>query len=586
MALKRKVAAGLLAAVPALAGCDAEATTEPGLEVAVHSLLGGLEPGETYALSGEDARKLLLTGGDDGAEYLIVPFYGIRDETSELALEILGNGVGATPAPTLARAPERAGTPLRALGAIGARAARSGPGLAATVAGADRAHQRLRSRMRAEAADLMRRGFSHLPNRAALLSARREDESFAPAAVGDLLEFNTQADSACTAPRYRTGRVMAISDRAIVVADTLNPENGFTTADYEGFADEFDALIHPVVSGTFGEPSDIDGNGKVIIFFTSAVNELTPPGSEGVVAGFFYGRDLFPRVGTERFEGCAGSNEAEIFYMLVPDPERAQTEPIFSREEVAFLTMGTIAHEYQHLINAARRMYVNGASAFEDGWLDEALSHVAEELTFYEASGMGPGQDIDLGALVASERRVDAANRYLVPNLVRYGLFLQEVEQTSIFEFDLQGRGASWSFLRYAADRSGMSDEEFFGRLANATTAGITNLGNVAGADVFDLARDWTISIYADNLVPGLDARFRQPSWDFRSILPELFPAVGFPLTFRTFGSDRSENLALKGGGTAFLTVTVDAATRASLETSTTGGALPNGFKLSVLRVK
>ncbi|HEX7117769.1 MAG TPA: hypothetical protein VF212_03230 [Longimicrobiales bacterium] len=581
MSLNRKIAAGLLVAVPALAGCDADTTTEPALEAAIHSLLGGLEPGDAYALAGEHARSILLTGGAEGAEYLIVPFFATSDTTSELDVEIVGDGAAAA-APSLARAPERIGETVRAFGAFGARHG-FGPGDA--VAGADRAHARLRARMHAEADALMRRGFSRVPDRAALLAARRGARSFAPAAVGDLIELNAQADFACESPRYRTGRVMAISDHAIVVADTLNPENGFTTAHYEGFADDFDALVHPAVSEVFGEPTDIDGNGKVIIFFTSVVNELTPPGSEGIVLGFFFARDLFPRVGNAQFEGCAGSNEAEVFYMVVPDPERASVDPIFAVDEIAFRTMGTIGHEYQHLINASRRMYVNGAGSFEESWLDEALSHVAEELLFYEASGMGPGQDIDLAALESSSQRVEAANQYLVPNLVRYGLFLEDAERTSIFQYDLEGRGASWSFLRYAADRSGMADGEFFHALANATTAGTANLGAVAGENVLDLARDWAVSVYADDFVAGLDARYQQPSWDHRSILPELFSGE-FPLISRSVGASQSANVSLIGGSTAFLTVEVDAATRASLETTASDATLPAGFRLSVLRLR
>ena len=47
-----------------------------------------------------------------------------------------------------------------------------------------------------------------------------------------------------------------------------------------------------------GVPADIDGGGRVIAFFTRAVNELTQAGSSGVISGFFYGRDLFPKVNT------------------------------------------------------------------------------------------------------------------------------------------------------------------------------------------------------------------------------------------------------------------------------------------------
>ena len=42
----------------------------------------------------------------------------------------------------------------------------------------------------------------------------------------------------------------------------------------------------------------IDENQRVIIFYTRAVNELTPSGADSYVGGFFYNRDLFPTSGT------------------------------------------------------------------------------------------------------------------------------------------------------------------------------------------------------------------------------------------------------------------------------------------------
>ena len=36
----------------------------------------------------------------------------------------------------------------------------------------------------------------------------------------------------------------------------------------------------------FGQPTDIDNNGHIVLFFTRAVNELTPPNAGGVVGGF------------------------------------------------------------------------------------------------------------------------------------------------------------------------------------------------------------------------------------------------------------------------------------------------------------
>jgi hypothetical protein len=139
-------------------------------------------------------------------------------------------------------------------------------------------------------------------------------------AIGDLMKLNTNSSAACSNPSVRTGRVVGITDRAILVADTANPANGFTTADYLEFGATFDTLVYPVDTANFGAPTDVDKNQHVVLFFTRAVNELTPPGAGYYVGGFFFTRDLFPVQQTTALDGCATSNFAEMFYLLAPDP--------------------------------------------------------------------------------------------------------------------------------------------------------------------------------------------------------------------------------------------------------------------------
>src|SRR5690606_29318702 len=103
-----------------------------------------------------------------------------------------------------------------------------------------------------------------------------------------------------------------------------------------------------------------------------------------------------------------------------------------------------------------------------------------------------------------------------------------------------------------------------------------------------ELTRDWSVSVFTDNYVLGLPDRYRQPSWDFRSLLPAINVFGGkFPLSYRTFNADRAENVPLRGGGTAFVRVPVDAASRALLETTKHGGGTPpDGLLMTVLRIR
>src|SRR5207237_6983313 len=111
-------------------------------------------------------------------------------------------------------------------------------------------------------------------------------------------------------------------NKAIVVADTGNPSGGYTDSEYASLGTTFDTLIDPLDRAAFGDPSDIDGNGRVVLFFTKTVNDLTPKGSSSYVGGYFYARDLFPTTGTADLDACPTSNVGEMFYIMVADPSR------------------------------------------------------------------------------------------------------------------------------------------------------------------------------------------------------------------------------------------------------------------------
>jgi len=291
-------------------------------------------------------------------------------------------------------------------------------------------------------------------------TANGTSTSFSATATGQTLTLNANANDACTTPDNRQARVVAVSANAIAVEDLANPQGEFTQADYQEILAEYERFIHPVDVLNFGQPTDIDGNGKSIIFFTVAVNDLTPDNTTtGFVAGFFFARDLFPKQATPRLGACSTSNVAEMFYMLASDANGVHGNK-FDAAFVKRVTFGTIAHEFQHLINSARRLYINTSAEWPEVlWMEEGLAHIAEELVFYEASGLAPRQNIDLPRVQSSQQARDAINRYMVSNLGRFRAYLQKTAAQSPYDADddLETRGATWSFLRYAADRPGTS---------------------------------------------------------------------------------------------------------------------------------
>ncbi|HEV7387446.1 MAG TPA: Ig-like domain-containing protein, partial [Gemmatimonadaceae bacterium] len=324
--------------------------------------------GQMVVLSGAAASEFCLQGTANGAEFIAIPYFSDFHGT-QLRLAI---ATGGTTIPALSSR----GVPASFQRSVGS-SRRQPP--------RDDAFERgLRDRSISELTPMIA---------GARLSKQQRVGGFnavvAAPAIGDILKLNTTSSAACSNPSVRTGRVVAITNRAIVVADTANPANGFTTADYQEFGANFDTLVYPVDTLNFGAPSDIDNNGHVVLFFTRAVNELTPPGVGFYVGGFFFSRDLFPTQQTTGLAGCTTSNFAEMFYLLVPDPAGLVNQNQRSAAFVKSVTVSTLAHEFQHLINASRRLYVNtGTNTFEDSFLDEGLAHIAEELAFFRSSGL------------------------------------------------------------------------------------------------------------------------------------------------------------------------------------------------------
>ncbi|MGH7458439.1 MAG: hypothetical protein ACREKN_05045 [Longimicrobiaceae bacterium] len=573
----RHLALIFLLATPFATGC-ADSGTSPETDASVFALLSDpleLAPGEVALFEGALLRTLQLSGGSDGAEYLYVPFNSNDAGAVTIAVDITGTGVQA---PT--------GPPNPAL-APGGRWLQ--PAVAASVRQDASFHRWLRETELLELEPLIGPAPRALRNRAPL---QDRTVAAAPPQEGELIELNASLD-ACDNPDIRTARVMAVTEHAIVVEDTTAPGNGLTQEEYRSIGVTFDTLSYPVNIENFGVPTDIDDNDRAIIFYTPAVNSLTPPNSGSFVAGFFFARDLFPADDSDpRLGACPTSNEAEMFYMLVADPD-AEFGNAFTRDFILRITQGTIAHEFQHLINSSRRLYVNDAGDFEEVWLNEGLSHIAEELVFYRASGLGPNQNIDLATLTTTGDAVlNAVNSYQVQNLVRYSTYLEEPEEESLLgkdagDSELPTRGATWAFLRYLADHRADDDSQFFFELVNSTTSGVANLERVLGEDAIDLMQTWTVSVYTDDAVGGLESPlYRQPSWHFRDVLPALNEPEEFPLEVLTPGPDQALELSLHGGGAAFIRFGVAPDGRALLRARSGEGAPPEKLRVSIIRIR
>ncbi len=528
--------------------------------------------GQVRTLSPAELSCMTLRSGV-GAHYVLIPFFATPASLDNIVLDIHAEGVANAlgPASTAPRAAS-AGSAAPVGQSVGlsesafdtrehlALRERGRVLLAAHAAGARAWMAAQRSRTVAP------RGDAAPSLRSAAVGARTLVT--AGARIGDIVSANVRESSDCGDPEPVDARVVAISNHAVVLADTANPTGGFTDEEYASFAATFDTLVHPVDTAAFGAPADIDGNGRVVILFTKAVNALAAPGQQRLfVIGFFTERDLLPT------RECATSNVAEMFYLMVPDPAGAVQSNVRTKSFVDSVAVLALAHEYQHLINASRRLYVNiGAEPSEEVWLNEGLSHIAQELLFYRMSGFSPRSDIDAATLAGSSPDVrDAFARTQVLTLGHLAVYLQAPRRTSPYRADersdLGTRGATWEFLRYAADRfmgaGGATDERsiWFG-LVNATTTGQRNVENAFGESMIEWVQDFTVAQFLDNADIGAPVdRYSFPSWNLRTIYPTLtFPNRGcctaFPLTTALLTNGADDFPSLSGGGATYLEFT------------------------------
>ncbi|HKP16493.1 MAG TPA: hypothetical protein VJT85_10510 [Gemmatimonadaceae bacterium] len=547
-------------AVALLAACGKDGPAEP--------VGGAFTLGQSLAVeSGREAR--VLGGGSGGTFVAVVVNLGF-DSVGKSSYSLRASGIEAGDSgPFSARVPSLS-------------VARSAPvGLTR-----DEAYEsRLRDRERAE-----------LTPRFA--SARRPNAISVPAlptsvAVGDVVTINVNAEDACINAIRHPVRVVAIGSKALILVDTLNPPltptQAFSAADYQRFAARFDTLVYPMDVAAFGEPTDIDKNGRIAIVFTRAVNELTPRNSSSYVGGLTFSRDLFPVIGTPRASACATSNEGEFFYIMAPDPNGVINGNQRSKAFVDSSSTGVIAHELVHLINASRKLYVNTAAPkFEEKWLDEGLAHEAEELLFYREAGLSPRSNITYQTLISSTRIRNAYRNDMLGNQGRLRDYLASPADGSPYRAgdSLSTRGAAWSLLRYLVDRTSTSDGTVWSRLVNNTAVGVANLQSVFG-DVAPLLRDWTVSNVMDD-APAASTELSQKSWNWHSIfggvdgIAALYP---LPVTAMLPTTPTYSGTVVPGGA-AYFTFAVPTDGTATLTLGGQSGAASSNLQLVIVRTK
>ena len=335
----------------------------------------------------------------------------------------------------------------------------------------------------------------------------------APPALGSQRTFQVLSNFDGSAFKRITARVRYAGDHIVLYVDVDQPPGAFTDAELRTFGDLFDRTLYELDVRTFGSESDIDGNGRVIFVLTPVVNALTSAtdcAASGFITGFHYGLDLLPTQ--------ANSNRGEIFYALVPDVGGTRSCE-HTKADVERVVPATFVHEFQHMISFGQHVLARGGN-IEALWLNEGLSHIAEELAgkTYEAKFPPP-----LGRTDPAQLFPDSAQGYLTPNMRNAQQFLGKSGATSVAALTgggtLPERGASWLFLRWLGDQMG---ESIYGKLVQTSRTGVANVEDRANETFPSLFGDFATAMFTDSL-PGvprtqIPARLRLTSRNLRQI--------------------------------------------------------------------
>ena len=473
-----------------------------------------LQPGESRVLT--DPAELAafeIVGGNDAREYQVILMSGSQVEGSTAPLRFRARAdASASILPTGARASESGVTrrprdPFAALSERERRLRRAG-------------HVARLQRMR----DVARRlGLQMAPSpRTSVVPAS------AIPSVGDMITIRSQLTPgggiSCNANTPIDGVVKTVGQTFIIVED-VDVAGHLTDQDYQELDSELDAFVAPVDREFFGDPPDLDGNGRVIAFFTAEVNRA------GDAIGFFSPLDMFDTV------TCPSSNEGEIVWLIGPDPDGVHSGFDITAEEVKTLSRGLVAHEFQHLLGNFQRFL--GGNGPDDVWIDEGLSHLAEEVSGLYRLGLPTRAALGFAETGGAARPV--FDDFHLGNFYNAAEYLMEPSATpSLAAFDnpettASMRGWGYLFLRWLADRyapatpaslvGGSGDHLFVREVVSGGPAGLVGPDNI---------------LRAIQEITG-----ETPSWD--EVLAEYFagPAVAdgesvpANVAFRTWDLDR-----------------------------------------------
>ena len=373
--------------------------------------------------------------------------------------------------------------------------------------------------------------------------------------VGKLESFRVLSSLSSTA-QYTTvlAEAKCVQGEVAVYVDTrMEGSSALTSADISTLCSMY-ATDVVADKNIFGAYPDSNEDGAVVALLTPAVNELGASGG-GIITGFFYAGDLF-----SRSDSIPASNEREIVYLMVPDPNGVYGTAISNSFAMSNLLPAVFAHEVQHLISYHQHVFVSGGSS-EENWLNEGLSHFAEDVN-------GRGME----------------------NPSRYDLTLSSLPSISLVASgspNLQERGASFMFIRFLYEQA-PNATTFLQNIVQTNKRGVANVENAfAGTstdfDEFEeFLKRWGVALTLTDTGLTTDSRFIYDArtthstgeWEGVCMICDAEDGRGTVLTGPTTTTySSSTTLTVAGSGTRILEIS-DPPSTLDIEAANTTSAM------------
>lgn len=231
-------------------------------------------------------------------------------------------------------------------------------------------------------------------------------------------------------------------------------------ATIRAIVDEYEHHVRPVLAEHLGLPCDVDGDGVLTILLTGWLSRLDDGQVSlgGMVRANDFRRELKPPF----------SNRADILYLnssVRPGPH----------------LRSLLAHELAHAVTASGRLESTSwlfPATSEEAWLNEAISHVTENLQGDNWS--------NLDYRIARYLFAPAAAPLVVGDYRSAGLWR-----------DPGCRGSCYLFLRWCVDRYGV---ELLPRLVYSSRSGIANLESATGESFAALFRRFGVDLFLSSV--------------------------------------------------------------------------------------